>query len=114
MKFEDLKVWQSARMLVKNVYSSFWNSKDYWFRGQVCGAALSIMNNIAEGNDRHSDPQLNHFLNIALGSANEVKSMLYVWLDLWYLGQNEFDDLYNQTNHISIMLAKFKQAIKAM
>lgn len=71
------------------------------------------MNNIAEWQNRSSDNQLNNFLSIALGSACEVKSMHYVWLDLWYMNQEQFDNLHNQANHITIMLAKFKQIIKA-
>lgn len=66
MKFEDLIIWQKARVLVKEIYSLFRENKDYKFRDQICSATMSIMNNIAEGYDRNSKLQCKHFFNIAL------------------------------------------------
>ena len=50
--FEDLKIWQSARELSKEIYTvtrlpEF--SKDYRFVGQITAAMGSVMDNIAEG-----------------------------------------------------------------
>ena len=70
--FEDLRIWQEARGLVKEIYSTFGVSspaeKDYGFRDQVQRASVWIMNNIAEGFAR--------FLIIAKGSCGEVRSLL--------------------------------------
>jgi four helix bundle protein len=54
-KFEDLKVWQRARQLTRDVYrvsgtGAF--AKDFGLRDQVRNAAVSIMSNIAEGFER--------------------------------------------------------------
>lgn len=46
--FEDLRIWQEARGLVKEIYSTFGVSspaeKDYGFRDQVQRASVWIMN----------------------------------------------------------------------
>lgn len=111
MKFTDLRVWQSAREFVKSVYATFGNLKDYWFKDQICKAALDIINNISETQGRSGDQQLNYFLNAALGSANKLKSMLYVWQDLSYINQEQFDELAKQWDYITAMLAKFKKTV---
>ncbi len=87
-RFEDLKCWQAARVLVKEVYLASSKGKvadDFGMRNQIRRAALSTMNNIAEGFGRFSDPEFIRFLNISQSSALEVQSMLYVLGDIDYL-----------------------------
>jgi four helix bundle protein len=55
-RFEELWVWQQARELVKEIYADFKSgpgSKDFGFRDQLQRAGVSVMNNIAEGFERH-------------------------------------------------------------
>lgn len=51
------------------------------------------MNNIAEGSEYNSDASFIKFLNIARGSCAEVKSMLYLALDLGYCTKDEYEKL---------------------
>lgn len=83
--FEDLRIWQEARQLVKQIYVDLEKVKDYGFRDQIQRAGISIMNNIAEGFERNSDADFARFLNIAKGSAGEVRSMFYSAEDLGYV-----------------------------
>jgi four helix bundle protein len=89
-RFEELWVWQQARELVKEVYSDFGASspasRDYGFKDQIQRAAVSIMNNIAEGFERHTNAEFARFLDIAKGSCGEVRSLYYTAEDLNYLG----------------------------
>jgi len=88
--FEDLRIWQDARALVKQVYSDMCKIRDYGFRDQIQRAGISVMNNIAEGFERHSDIEFARFLDIAKGSAGEVRSMYYAarpWI-CWLRGSN--------------------------
>ena len=82
--FEELEIWILARMLVNLIYSDFKNCRDFTFRDQICGAGISIMNNISEGFCRNSDAEFRQFLNISKGSAGEVKSMYYIAEDQHY------------------------------
>ena len=87
-RFEDLWIWQQSREMVKEVYKDFKNgpgSKDYGFRNQIQDAAISVMNNIAEGFERRTDPEFSRFLDIAKGSGGEVRSMYYSAEDLGYV-----------------------------
>jgi four helix bundle protein len=58
--FEELKVWQDSRAFVKSIYeltSSSNFTKDYGLKDQIQRAAVSIMNNIAEGFERNNNKE---------------------------------------------------------
>ena len=106
-RFEDILAWQEARDLVMGIYKLFRSCKDYAFRDQIQRAAVSIMNNIAEGYERKGNKEFSKFLFIAKGSAGEVRSMLQIALDLNYIAKNDFDVYFRKTEHISRMLSNF-------
>ena len=71
-RFEDLRVWQEARVLSSEIYKIFSFLKDYSFKDQICRASISIGNNIAEGFERKGNKEYSRFLFIAKGSCGEV------------------------------------------
>lgn len=80
-RFEDIQAWQMARELCKIVYmlsSDDKFSRDFGLRDQTRRAAVSIMANIAEGFDTHSNAEFIQFLYYALRSASELQSHLYI------------------------------------
>ena len=87
-KFEDLEAWQIARELTNQIYTITKKEsicRDFGFVDQIRRAAISIMNNIAEGFERGTNKDFAKYIFIARGSAGEVRSMLYVALDQEYL-----------------------------
>ena len=58
---ENLFIWKQAREVVNLVYLMMKECKDYSFRDQIQRAAVSIMNNIAEGFDSGSDARYASF-----------------------------------------------------
>ena len=94
-RFEDLEAWQIARELANQVYKITKQEsvcRDFGFLDQIRRAAISIMNNIAEGFERGSNKDFVRFLFIARGSAGEVRSLLYLGLDQGYLTNSEFSE----------------------
>jgi four helix bundle protein len=90
-RFEDLKCWIAARELVKLVFTACNSGKlarDFGTSDQIRRAAVSVMNNIAEGFGRSSRREFIRFLDIAQSSALEVKSMTYILDDLSYVDSN--------------------------
>lgn len=87
--FEDLRIWQEARVQALAVYRSFGAGtpaeRDFGFRNQIERAAVSVMNNIAEGFERRTPADFSRFLDTAKGSCGEVRSMVYLAEDLSYL-----------------------------
>ncbi len=88
-RFEELEIWQEARRLAGLVYAAFRGCKDFGFRNQIQEAAVSVMNNIAEGFERRSTTEFRRFLDIAKGSSGEVRSMLYLAQDIEHLSKDQ-------------------------
>ena len=112
-RFEELKCWQEARLLVKEVYkftASGKLSKDYGLKNQIQRASVSVMTNIAEGFSRYHKKDFIRFLNISQSSASEVKSLLYIINDLEYIDKQRIDTLQNQcekTKALTLSLLKY-------
>ena len=110
-KFEDIKAWQEARILVNIIYDAVESNKgftgDYKFREQIHSAAVSIMSNIAEGFSRRSTKEFTQFLFIAKGSAAEVQSQLYVALDQGYINEEKFNELYAKSDEVARLISGF-------
>ncbi len=106
-KFEDIFAWQKGKELTLDIYKQFNDCKDFGFKSQIQRAVISIINNIAEGFERKGDKEFKHFLFIAKGSCAEVRSMLYIALDLNYITKSQFINNYNLSIEISKLLSGF-------
>ncbi len=114
-RFEEIKAWQLGRELVKSIYALSKKgefSKDYGFKDQIRRATISIMSNVAEGFERFSKKEFIQYLNIARGSAGEVRSHLYLALDLEYIKQEEFTDMKRKCESISGHIWNFMKYLK--
>ncbi|MEW5981259.1 MAG: four helix bundle protein [Acidobacteriota bacterium] len=90
--FEDLVVWQKGHALVLRVYrvtAGFPKTEIYGLTAQMRQAASSIPANIAEGFKRASRPDKARLLNVAQGSAEELRYYLRLAHDLGYLVSGE-------------------------
>jgi four helix bundle protein len=109
-QFEDLHVWQDARILVREIYQVTKQRvfrRDFGLRDQITRAATSRMSNIAEGFERGTRKDFIRFLNMAKGSNGEARSQLYIALDQEYVEQKTFEDLRQSVLALSRRLAKF-------
>ena len=86
--------------------------KDWGFRDQIQRAAVSIMNNIAEGFDSGSDAKFINYLNISKGSCSEVRSMLYLCEDFGYCGAEEREEIQNAVQRITTGIVKLSRTIQ--
>lgn len=113
--FEELRVWQKGIELVKQVYVSTAEGdfkKDFGLRDQLRRAAVSIPTNIAEGFERASRKEYLLFLNIAKGSAGEVRSLLRVAFEVGYLDRQNYERLRDEVVTLSRQLFNQIKAIK--
>jgi four helix bundle protein len=105
--YKDLKVWEKAHQFTLTVYEEtkkFPREEIYSLTNQLRRAASSVPANIAEGCGKNSQAEFAHFLNIAMGSANESEYFLILSRDLNYLSQEKFEVLYKEINKIKGML----------
>lgn len=109
-KFEELQVWQEARLLSQKIYPLTFIEPvchDFRFKDQIRGSCGSIMDNIAEGFERGSKLEFLNALSIAKEEAGELKSQLYRALDNKYIGEQVFNDLYAHADKLTKMLTSF-------
>lgn len=109
--FEGLRVWQQSRTFVNSIYDIMDPVRDYGFRDQIQRAAVSIMNNIAEGSESGSDAKFINFLQISRGSCSEVRSMLYLCYDRKMISQETFDELKAEAISISNQIYRLIESI---
>ncbi len=65
LAFEKLEVWKRSCRLSCQLYQDLDSCKNYGFKGQLTGSALSIGSNIAEGEEREASNESARFLYIA-------------------------------------------------
>jgi four helix bundle protein len=108
-KFEDLKIWQIALKITKEIYEitnkkEF--SKDFSLRDQIRRAIISVSSNIVEGFEKNNNNEFIRFLKIAKGSIGEVRNQLYIALAVKYIDQDEFDKLNNELIELANQVGK--------
>ena len=86
-------------------------AKDFHLKGQIQDAAGSIMHNIAEGFERRSRKEYLNFLNIAKGSAGEVRSQLFLAHRIGYLEDEDFELLRENAKLLSGSIANHMKSI---
>ena len=103
-RFEDLPVWQHAIVIGLKVYQlgeaeKF--SRDFRAKDQLIGAAISISNNIAEGFEYNRNRQFIKYLEIAKGSAGELRSQLFLLLKAKKIEETTYQILYEDLIQLS-------------
>ncbi len=109
-RFEEMKVWQDARMFTRVIYEMTANhsfKKDVGLKDQIQRASVSVMSNIAEGYERDNNKELVRFLLYSKGSIGEVRSLLCVASDLSYISDTEFQRTRETAIAISAQIANF-------
>src|SRR5262245_55660907 len=105
--YKELRVWEKAHFFTLKVYEVtklFPKEELYSLTNQLRRATTSIPANIAERCGKSSLTEFAHFLNIALGSANEAEYFLILSRDLKYLVEEKFTELTDNVNEIKGML----------
>lgn len=113
-RFEDIVAWQKARVLTREIYlvtASGGFAKDFGLRDQICRASVSVMANIAEGFERASRAELHQFLVVAKASCAEVRSHLYVALDVGYITEDVFCVLSNMTEEVGRIIGGLRRTV---
>ena len=104
MRFEDLDVWKRSSRLSVSIYRHFTDLKDYGFKDQITRSSLSIPSNLAEGVERLSVREKRNFLNYSKGSCAELRTQIYIGIEIGYISRDEGIVWARETEQISSML----------
>jgi four helix bundle protein len=113
MRFEDLDVWRRATRLSGELYKALSGLSDFGFRDQITRAGLSIPSNIAEGYERGSNKELANFLNYAKGSAGELRTQIYIGMDVGYVDRKTGTQWLREAEEISRMLHSLIRSVRS-
>ena len=114
-QFEDFIAWQKARKLTASIYgvtSEGGFARDFGLKDQIRRAAVSSMSNIAEGFERGRPSEFHQFLSIAKGSCAELRTQLYVALDVGYINLTTFEDLMAQAIDVGQILGGLRLSVE--
>ena len=75
---------------------------------------VSISSNIAEGAGRPSNVDFVHFLDLSLGSSNEVETQLLIAKNLNYISDENFKDIMLQLSGIQKQLTGLIASIRGV
>ncbi|MEM9144218.1 MAG: four helix bundle protein [Bacteroidota bacterium] len=79
-KFEDLEIWQLARVIrlrVEQLFQQTQLGKNFALRDQMKRSSGSIMDNMAEGFGRDGNKKFHDFLSFSKGPSTALKSQTY-------------------------------------
>ena len=110
--FEDLEVWKKSCKLVVKLYTWLRDCRDYGLKDQMLRASVSIPSNIAEGSERNSIPDFQRFLNIAKGSAAELRTQVYISQEVKVFSNSNAKKLIQELKSISKMLQALHNSLK--
>ena len=115
-RFEDLVAWQKARKLAARIHrivSTGPFARDFAFRNQIWRAALSIPSNISEGFERFNPAEFAHFLSIAKASCGEVRSDLYIALDVGHIDEKTLMEALAQANDCARVITRLRRYVQS-
>ena len=95
MLFEDLDVWKRSSRLCVDIYKALVELRDFGFKDQI-----------------NSDKDRVKFLSYAKGSCAELRTQLYIGIEIGYIGKDVGMCWVKETQEISKMLYGLMKALK--
>ncbi len=114
--FRGLEVWQKAHALTMGVYRetrSFPRAEEFGLMSQMRRAATAIPSNIAEGCGQVSQLEFARYLQIAIGSSNELDYQILLSTDLGYLSPEAHRQLEQGVVAVRQMLSRLVATVRS-
>ena len=112
--FEDLFIWQKAVEFAAEIYTLTERQGlkgDFGLKNQMRCSSVSISSNIAEGFERRSRKEYLNFLNIAKGSAGEIRSQLCVSFKVGYIDEADLKVFREKAKFLSGSITNHMKSI---
>lgn len=113
--YRNIRAWQKSHELVLHVYhltENFPSKECYGITSQLRRAVVSIPTNIAEGYGRTTDAEIARFIDISLGSVNEVEYLLFLSSELKYTSKQITAPVLEKVIEIRKMLTAFTKTLR--
>ena len=113
--YRNIQAWQrshKAALLIYGVTYKFPSKEMYGLTSQLRRAAVSVPTNIAEGCGRTTETELARFMDISLGSLNEIEYLLFLSSDLGYIEKKTYQGISEEVVEIRKMLTAYVKAVR--
>ncbi|MFA5069859.1 MAG: four helix bundle protein [Patescibacteria group bacterium] len=115
-RFRNFPVYKDAQAFRREIYvlsRKFPKDELFVLTSQVRRAVNSILLNIAEGSNKHSDTDFARFLNISLASLEEIIACIDIALGEKYVTKNEYEKLLGEAENLGKQLSGFIKKLRA-
>lgn len=113
--YRDLQVWVKSHELTLEIYNitkSFPQDELYGLVSQLRRASSSIPTNIAEGSGRFTQKDFASFLQISLGSCQEVEYLIFLSKELKYIAEVDFERINKSIGGTKAMLISLIKKVR--
>lgn len=113
--YRKLECWQRSHEACLAIYEatrSFPTEEKYGLRSQIRRAAVSVGSNLAEGSGRGTNTDFARFVDMALGSLQEVDYQLLLANDLGLLESSSYQALDKQVQLSRVSVYRFSRSLK--
>lgn len=113
--FRELRIWKRAMDFVKRIYdvtAEFPTDERFGLVSQLRRSAISVPSNISDGAGRGTNKQFKRFLEISMGSANEIQTQIELAYRINYLKKEIADSLLDEAFQIYNMILTFYNSLK--
>jgi len=113
--YSKLIAYQKAKEVVKRTYKllkKFPKEEQYAMCDQLRRASISITSNIAEGMNRYSVKDKNHFLEMAYGSLMEVSSQFEIAEELGYINNADCQNMDVLIDEVARLISGLQKSFK--
>ena len=113
--FKKLNIWQKSMDLVTQIYvltADYPSSEIYGITSQTRSSAVSIPLNISEGSAKSSNKDFSRFLEMAIGSSNELETVLIVAKNVGFINEKILEEYSEKIITLRKMISKFKDTLK--
>jgi len=114
---KEYEVFKKSHKLVLEIYEitkDFPREELYGLVSQLRRAAYSITMNLVEGGTRQGEKEFSQFINISLGSCEEMRYQLLLSKDLGYIDSEKHEKLDNEAEIVKKMLSVLYSKVSAV
>ena len=113
--YKNLRIWKRAKSLAKDIYEitvDYPKEEKYGLVSQMRRSSVSVASNIAEGAGRSTTKDFLYFVNIAMGSLNELSTQLAISLDVKIIDSDAFSEIDERIERLKRMIYTFHKTTK--
>ncbi|HHT22222.1 MAG TPA: four helix bundle protein [Bacteroidales bacterium] len=112
--FKNLIIWQKGIELVTEIYllsNPYPKEEIFGLTSQTRRAAVSIPLNISEGSAKSSNKDFARFLEMSIGSSNELETSLIIARNLAFIDDKTLFEYQQKITDLRKMIFKFKESL---